>query len=545
MLIKASITLVNRNDVINNTRLILDALNNSKGKLHLFVLVVTLTLGLGLRLYALLMGQGYHYFAINDEIYAYRVALAFLAGEDKAQYIGQPVFSGGSAPGPGWTLFWVLLYKLGGNSVNGAYLIMTLINAGVIFLVHRLALQFVNPKYALLATFLFATSPWPVYYAIGVWNPTPMALWGVLLFITLWNVSQQRKSRQIFWVCVLSALIPHFHMIGVFYIPAILLILYLSPAKLNSRWFAIGIAASIAIYMPYMIGEMNNNWENTKNIFSKDIRRSYGTVKIISTPINVLSNHTGRITGDTIEEFKSFGDAYFGSYIILVILNLISIVLCLIFFTSLIYKFIRSLENHWKPTKAAFIESPEIMFLGILLVFPSMLFMLTGHNYGTRYSIIAFSLLFVLPAIYLAQLKYGMKKRIIAATLAFTMTVNFYLIFSLFKHQNDLIENGDFYLASFNSMESIRQILKSDAGNSALITLDTTKYIEDAPEKHYVNGIAISAYIRIHEQYVAHSEKPSEIITYKAYKTSKETANNHVLLYKNNGLLIVRELVGQ
>ena len=85
---------------------LLAELDRSNSKLCWLALAGTILMGLLLRLYTLYMGQGYHYFAINDEVTAYEVALAFMAGEDKAQYIGQPNFSGGHIPGPGWALFW-------------------------------------------------------------------------------------------------------------------------------------------------------------------------------------------------------------------------------------------------------------------------------------------------------------------------------------------------------------------------------------------------------------------------------------------------------
>jgi len=81
---------------------------------HLLALALCLGLGFLLRYYGYWAGESFRIFATNDEVSAFRVAMQFLAGEDKALYLGQPNFSEGHAPGPGWTLFWVALLKLGG-----------------------------------------------------------------------------------------------------------------------------------------------------------------------------------------------------------------------------------------------------------------------------------------------------------------------------------------------------------------------------------------------------------------------------------------------
>ncbi|UCB54869.1 MAG: glycosyltransferase family 39 protein, partial [Thiotrichales bacterium] len=260
---------------------ILDRVTNTGPRTHTLLLLVIIVLGFVLRLYSLYAGQGYREFAVGDELEAFKVALELLAGVDYAWYIGHPNFAGGHAPGPWWTLFWILVFKLGGYSFDGAMFVMLLLNTFVIYLVYRLANIFVGRDYALLTALLYATGPWPVYYSTGLWNPVPMAFFGAILFLALWDVVQRDDSRSIFLVCLVAAVTPQFHMISVFYYPAILLILYLSPARLNRQWFIYGIIAGIALYLPYFIGEMNNDWENSRAILAGGSQMSFGVVKII------------------------------------------------------------------------------------------------------------------------------------------------------------------------------------------------------------------------------------------------------------------------
>lgn len=519
---------------------LIEAFDDPRSKQHIVAVAGIVFAGLVLRLYAMWMGQCFHYFSVDDEISAFKVALAFLAGEDKAQYIGQPIFSGGHVPGPAWTLFWVMLYKLGGNTVSGACLVMTLINTGVILLVHRLALQFLRPSYALLATFLFATSPWPVYYAFGVWNPIPMTLWGALLFLTLWSVTQRNQSRQIFWVCLLAALMPQFHMISVFYIPVILWLLYLTPVTLNRKWFALGVVAGVALYLPYIVGEIATHWQNTREIFSESLPRSFGVFKIISTPINVLSNHPGRWTGHTFEAFRQYADLYFGSFIVLVVLNLISIVLSLMFFFRLVMDFFKSWQGRWLPGKPAFAEAPVAQFLGLFLIVPSLLFMVTGHNYGSRYAIVAFPLLFLLPALYVQRLQAGKKKTIIGRSLALMVVVNFYLVFSFFHYQHQRLTTGDVFLASFHNMESVWQQLRRDAGPDHKIKIEVADYLTQVGKKYDLNGIALANYIEAKEKYTRLSDKEGAPIVYVARQASAGAADTGPVVYNDHGLILER-----
>ena len=121
----------------NSTRFserILDAVTNASARKHSLLLLAIIALGFLLRLYSLVAGQGYREFAIGDELAAYQLALELLAGVDYAWYIGQPNFSGGQVPGPLWTLFWLLSYKLGASSLDGAMFFMLLLGGLAVLL---------------------------------------------------------------------------------------------------------------------------------------------------------------------------------------------------------------------------------------------------------------------------------------------------------------------------------------------------------------------------------------------------------------------------
>jgi len=367
---------------------------------HRILLLIIVALGFSLRLHGLLVGEGFREFSIKDEVTAYEFAMAFLAGEPHTWYLGQPAFLDGLAPGPMWTLFWVFLYKLGGSTPDGAMFWMLTVNTFVIYLVYRFSRILLGRDYALLTALLYATGAWPMFYSTILWNPVPMALIGILLFISLWQTTQHEQSSSIFWVCLISAIIPQFHMIGLFYYPAILLVLYLSPVTLNKKWFVLGVAAGIGVYIPYLVGDMMNGWQNTRDMFTGGVPGSFGVGKIFVTPAGVLSNQIARWTGYGFENYREFGDKYFGSYILLVAVNLVSIIISLVFFVSILRKGFNVMRGNWLTPARVYADHPASLFIGIFLLIPPLLFLLTRHNYGSRYTIIIFPLLFMLPAFF-------------------------------------------------------------------------------------------------------------------------------------------------
>lgn len=499
--------------------------------LMLFGIILT---GLILRLYVAIVGEGYHFFSIKDEVNALRVALSFLTGEETAFYIGQPNFANGNAPGPLWTLYWVGLIELAGHYVHRAIIFTAIINTLVIYLGYRIARHFLQPVYALFATFLLATSPWAVYYSVGLWNPFPLALLGALLVLTLWNTTTRENSASIFWVGLITAAIPQFHMIGLFYIPTIILILVLSPVRIHRGWLIAGIIAGIAVYVPYIIGDLNNNWENTKHIFGTGKRFSFSVLKILTAPITVLSNHPGRWVSDDFKEFIEYANTWFGSYIVLIILNLVSMFMALLVIIKYLSPFFSAIKNNLKNPRTAVAKHQKLLFVGILLALPLLTFIITGHNYSTRYTIIIFPLLFMLPAFYLQDAKPTKLKRFYIYALPLMIIVNFYLLFSFYAYQANQIESNDYFVASFKKMESVRRSVKKHAGPDVYIKIDSSKFIKTAPDKLRTSAIAMTNYMEAFETYEAHAKKPLVTKIYRLQSTTETTATKESVAYQDN-----------
>jgi 4-amino-4-deoxy-L-arabinose transferase-like glycosyltransferase len=361
-----------------------------------------MSVGLLLRLLALYWGQGYHYATVGDEMLAYRVALDLDAGQERALYIGQPNFKTGKLPGPMWALFWLIGLKIG-HSPETVCLMMIILHTCVIYFVYRLAENIFGPEYSLWAAVFYATSPWPVHYSMTAWNPVPMAFFGALLYLALWNVVTHPNSRNIFWVCLLLAIMPQFHMMAMFVAPVVLLILWWNPSRLNRRWLVAGLFASALLYVPYVIGEMRHGWENTCRILDGRVVASFSVLKILTLPFVDLSNLMNSVTGRDFSEYRALGDACFGSFWILAAFNAVSLILSVMILGTFVVRVVQSLRGTWRSPKQAFARAPAEVFVGSLLILPLVLFVASFTNFNSRYLIVQFPLLFLLPAVFLVR----------------------------------------------------------------------------------------------------------------------------------------------
>lgn len=530
-----------------NIPYVLEQLDQRDSMTHRGMLLMILAIGVSLRLLGASLGEGYHYFAINDELAAYQYALGFMAGEEKLLYLGQPSFSGGQAPGPYWTLYWLLLLKLGNGSVVNAIYWMTLLNSFSVYLVYKAGLYFLQPKTALLTSFLFASAPWTVYYATGMWNPLPMVLIGGLLLLALIKVINNDNSRYIVSVCLLAAIMPQFHMIGIFFIPALLLLLYFMPARLNRKWFALGIASGFLVYLPYLIGDGLQHWENTRAILAGERGGggfSASVLKVISAPITVLSSAPGRWPGETLAELRHFGNSLFGKYQLLYLFSAFTLLVGLLIMVGFLKKLFSCLQANSFSIRAAFQVNPRLMLLFFMIIVPLLLFVFTGHNYATRYTIVVFPALFLVVGILLESIRNRGYFKTVLSYIVIISIFNIYLLSGFFTYQQSMIRNSDKFMASFAKLEEITDLLQKDAGDDALVKLTFDKKINALEEINRKTIVALAEYIDIRQKYTEAAKIKTRTVQYSVRLSSTGHTGMHAV-YANNGVIINRENPGK
>ncbi|MGA2222304.1 MAG: hypothetical protein ABSH21_11135 [Verrucomicrobiia bacterium] len=511
---------------------------------EIVLLLVIIAAGLSLRLYGLYWGQGYCESATFDELDAYRVGLGLLHGEKQAMYIAQPNFpraGTGHLPGPLMAIFWAIPLRLGGGPET-VMLMLIALDTAVIYFLYLLANKMMGGAAALWAALFYATSPWPVYYGIGCWNPQFMAPLSGLLGLALWGVMSQPRSRQIFWVCLLLAMIPQFHAFGVFLVPSILLLLSFRFREINWKWAALGALASFLLCIPYIVGEMANHWDNTRRILANGREFfSLGCLKSLTLPVACLSNLFNSPLGYGLTDYREFGRAVFGSFVVLGLFNLLSLGLSVVFVGNLVVQFARAMRGKWLRPARAFVESRVSVFLALLLFLPLILFLPTGRNFQSRYVILLLPLLCLLPGLWITKaMAVSRWRKAGLACVALTVGFNVILDLSFYRYQGRLIAGGQYFIPSFRKMEQARQKLQADAGPGRRIEVDASAFPSMPRYKQGRGMHALAQYVEICEQAEARPDSQQPVPVYRAQADTNFVDASQIVVYQGNGIALVR-----
>ena len=515
-----------------------------KSKYTKLWLLLILLLGLGLRIAGLVWGQAFCYASQGDCLDAYRVAVNYVQGEPHAQYIGQPNFNEHSKlPGPLWAMFCAAGLHLWG-SIDGVVWAIILLNTATIYLTYLLAARTVGFPAALWAALLMAASPAAIEFSVVVFNPVVMSFLGVCLFLALWQVVQQDRSRAAFWLLFLPLMMLQFHMSGLMLIPAIILVLWLKPARLNVPWLVGGIVAGLALYLPYIFGEMAHGWENTRGMmFGGHHGYSMEAFKIFSAPPGFLVNYWDPRWTFQPDEYQEIGRACFGSFSLLLAFNVASAILAISLVVGALGETIAALRGFWRSPRATFVRSPGMFFLTIIFFVPLMTSLMEGKRFHGRYCIVLLAPLFSLAAVAAVRwLSRQRIRRIFLPLLLATLCANVWLVLTIFRYQGRCIEQGSLFLPSFHNLETVYQTLKAHAGKNQLIQVEDDRYIRTVAPKSWPSSypLQICQYVAIREReggLLSAGQTPVSI--YKIVLADQVTLDNPAVAYHEHGIALV------
>ncbi len=384
----------------------------------------------------------------------------------------------------------------------------------------------------------FATAPWPVFYSIAALESHPDGVLRRAVVLGAWNVITQSNSRNIFWVCVLLGIMPQFHMVVVFLCRSSCSPVVDRSRSIGDGW-RLGILAS-ALYIPYILGEMRHGWSNTHAILGGHAKLVPGVLKALILPFTNLSNLISSITGDKFADYRAFGDACFGS--------------CGFSLRSTLCRCSRNrddwqfpgrhhsviLRKNWPSPRRAFAVAPADIFIGLLLFLPPLLFIASLSNFSSRYLIVGFPLLFLLPALLVVRTPATSRwRKPIVAALVVTIVFNVWLTLASFHYQGTLIETGDHFLPSFRKMEMVRQRLKADAGPDNRVQIDQAPLLAQKKRWTEAGAVTLADYIDLRETYDPLNTATRGVKTYHVQLASDNVPTNERVAYAGNGLVIV------
>jgi Dolichyl-phosphate-mannose-protein mannosyltransferase len=512
-------------------------------KTHILLLLLILAAGFLLRYTGFVWGQGYRDSAITDELDAYRAGLRLLAGEREALYIAQPNFphkGTGHLPGPLLALFWATPLRFGGGP-EAVMVLLIALDTLVIYIVYVLAKRMLDATAALWAALFYATAPWPLYYSIGCWNPQFLAPLGALLVLALWDVMTHSQSRKIFWVCLLQAMMPQFHAFGLFLGPSILLLLGFRRREINKTWLALGLLGCLALYTPYIFGEVGTHWDNTRRVLGGGENSfTFGCLKSLTLLPVCLSNLFNSALSYSFRVYEQFGRAEFGSFWVLLFFNLLSLGLGIVFVGNLLVEFARAVRGHWRRPQEAFERAPAIVFISLMVLLPLLVFLPTGRNFSSRYLVLQLPLLSLLPAMWITKLPSLPRVRYFGtACLVLTTVFNVVLCLAFYRFQARQIADGPYFIPSFRHMEQVRQELLASAVPDRRIELDTSAFPVSPQDKQGRGLHALADYVGLCERYRRPVNDSQAVQLFRAQAETNFVDAGQIVVHQGNGIALV------
>ncbi len=498
-------------------------------------------LGLALRLAGLYWGQSYGHFMYGDSLLAVERAVEFEQGVEAAQYLGQPQFNRHSKlPGPIWTLFCVAALKLGG-SLAEAPLLTLLVNLMFIGLTWRLATEVLGRPYGLWAALFAATLPWPVFYSLSLYNPVVMGFVFSCFYLALWRVFTRERSAAAFWLGPILLGSVQIHMSGLMLLPASMVLLYLSPRRIHWPLLLGGVAAGLLLFLPYIRGEMANDWSNTAGMFAGGGRIKFSAFKVITSPFNVLGGLTGRMFADT-RTYMAFGDAAFLSRVVLIFLTLVSTVMGVLYGLALIREARHSLRRAREGGQRWSEADPSMVFLATLVLVSLAFSFLSGRSFQSRYTIVLFPLLMMTPALFILRwLPVFRWRKWAMAGLVISIPFHLYLMPSFFAYQGRWIDESPFLAASHPQLEKLYAVVRAATPGDRRILIDAGAFQDEGkdPDRWDRQTVwIIGSICRIKDH--AHGISPeAPTVTYQLLNTRHGAVVPDNVVYHAHGIALV------
>ena len=514
--------------------------------IHALCLTLILLLGFALRAAGVTWGQAYNYGSQGDCIEAYEVAVAYELGDAQAQYLGQPNFKSGSKlPGPAWTLFCVLGLKSWG-SIEGVCWLLVITNVAAIYFIYLLAAKTVGPDAGLVAALLVATSPPAIHLSIPAWNPGVMVFLSTLLFLALWRVVQNDRSRSVAWVPFILFLMPQFHLSGLLLIPAVAVTIWIAGRPLSKFWLAAGCVAGLALYIPYFAGELAHDFGNTRAMLASPATGyPADAIKAFTAPISFLLNYWTPRWIYTPAEYREMCRSAFGGVVWVWAIGVLSSVIALMLVVRTIVLARDSVEGVWRSPRMAFARSPGMIFLLVLYLTPLVTGLAVGESFRPRYCLFLLGPLFSLAgAAAVSWLSHHRFQRAFAFAGVALVVCNAWFMIGTYRFQGRHIEQAPRFFGSFRHLEEVYQSLLVFAGDGHAVAVDDSRLrlpTEANREQWYPNAKLIRRYVTVRETERARSRGISESggVVYDLLAAQDLDVGRNDVAFSGNGIVLV------
>ncbi|MEI6082996.1 MAG: glycosyltransferase family 39 protein [Verrucomicrobiota bacterium] len=197
----------------------------------------------------------------GDEAYAAHLALDALK-TGKLPLAGLMSSVGVTNP----PLFAYLLIPMFAINPNPAFVsaCIALLGLAAVVITWHIGRKYYGPMAGLVAGLFFAVSPWAVIYSRKIWAQDFVPFFATC---TLWAVHALvvgKKPKTVFWCVLLPLCVVQIHFSGIALTAAVVAIIAWLRPKIDWRWAAGGVVASLVLMAPYFYLQQQTGWGDFK-----------------------------------------------------------------------------------------------------------------------------------------------------------------------------------------------------------------------------------------------------------------------------------------
>ena len=225
----------------------------------------------------------------------------------------RPVFLGPTASVGGFYLgpiyYWMAAPFLALTFFDpvGPSIMVALFGFATVILLFRFLKETVGFYPAILASFLYATSPLIVRYSRSSWNPNPLPFFALLLIYSLYLAISRKKLSYFLLTGASFGVAIQLHYLSIMLIPiAFLIILVNSKIKSIPKIFMLCMLGAFITFSPFLIFELKHNFPNFRTILEFMTRptthgyASYNFIGLITSYGNIFIENLSGLIGTNI-----------------------------------------------------------------------------------------------------------------------------------------------------------------------------------------------------------------------------------------------------
>jgi 4-amino-4-deoxy-L-arabinose transferase-like glycosyltransferase len=141
---------------------------------------------------------------------------------------------------------------------------IALLNVGAVLGCYLLTREHFGEKVALIATLLFAVSPWAVFYSRKIWAQDLLPPFVGLFFAAIFSTIVKRRPRQLILVFLWLACLIQLHLSALALIPLVALFLLVFRSRIRVVPLLAGLLVFVLIFAPYIYYEATHGWINLR-----------------------------------------------------------------------------------------------------------------------------------------------------------------------------------------------------------------------------------------------------------------------------------------